>query len=138
MPDESTAPDPVALTRALGEAGLDESMGFLGPNVVYDASPCGLETVEGQEAVRAAWEAWQTNYADYEEEIEEIVDLGNGVVFAITRARGRLKGAQSSTGIESRMGLVIRWMDDKVACMTLYSDTNEARAAAERVALQRE
>jgi ketosteroid isomerase-like protein len=137
MSEESTTPDLVALTRALGEANLDETMAFLGPNAVYDASHTGMEIVEGREAVRTVMQGWQSNYDDYEEETEEILDLGNGVVLAITRSRGRLRDSQTSTRLESRMGLVIEWRGDKVARMTPYPDADEARAAAERLAVER-
>jgi len=54
MSEESTRPDPVTLTRGLGEAqGVDATMRFFGRASVYDMSPFGLHAFERADRVIA-------------------------------------------------------------------------------------
>jgi len=86
MSEESTRPDPVTLTRELGEAqGVDATMRFFGPGSVYDMSPVGLQAFEGAAAIRAFLEDWYGSYQEANDELREIVDFGNGVVFVSVR-----------------------------------------------------
>ena len=69
---------------------------------------------------------------------EELLDLGNGVVFALVRQAGRPIGA---TGyVRQREGWVWVWVEGLIASVTAYpeADIDEARAAAERLAEERE
>jgi ketosteroid isomerase-like protein len=60
MPEESTTPDPVELTRRTFEVGnrrdFDAVVSFWRPDYVWDLSPMGLGIYEGAEAIRAFFE----------------------------------------------------------------------------------
>src|SRR5437870_3291045 len=84
MPEKSTTPDLVELTRELGEArGVELTMRFYGPSAVYDMSRVGLGTFEGRPAIRRFLGDWLSSYEDTEDDLQEITDLGNGIVFAL-------------------------------------------------------
>ena len=99
MSEESTTPDLVELTRRFVEAwnrrDLDAWMGFFAPDAVWEV--VALDTsVEGVAAIRSFGEEWLVAFAEYAVQPEEILDLGNGVVFAGTRQT--LRAARSSGG----------------------------------------
>ena len=90
---------------------------------------------EGQAAVRGFFEDWSSSYSDIEWEAEEIRDLGNGVAFAVILQKGRVAG--SSGSVQLRYGAVTEWVDGLIVRNTTYTDIDEARAAAERLAEER-
>jgi ketosteroid isomerase-like protein len=139
MAEESTAPDLVELVRRSVEAAdkrdLDAHMAFYAPDAVWDASPMGIGTFEGQAAMRGFWEDWLSSYEGWELQTVEVQELGNGVTFAVLDQRGRLVG--SSGEIELRYASVTEWEDGKIVRITNYTDIDEARAAAERLAEER-
>jgi hypothetical protein len=68
-------------------------------------------------------------------EAEEILDLGNGVTFAVLTLRGHLVG---SGDVGLRYAAVTAWVEGAVARDTNYTDIDdETRAAAERLAQSR-
>jgi ketosteroid isomerase-like protein len=137
--EDSTPLDLVELVRrSVEEAGkgdLDAHMAFYAPDAVWDASPMGIGTFEGQAAMRGFWEDWLSSYEGWELQLVEVQDLGNGVTFGVLDQRGRLAG--SSGEIELCYGSVTEWEDGKIARITNYIDIDEARAAAERLAQER-
>jgi ketosteroid isomerase-like protein len=139
MAEESTAPDLVELVRRSVEAAdkrdLDAHMDFYAPDAVWDASPMGIGTFEGQAAMRGFWEDWLSSYEGWELQTVEVQDLGTGVTFAVLDQRGRLVG--SSGEIELRYAAVTEWEDGKIARITNYTDIDKARADAERLAQER-
>jgi len=139
MSEASTTPDLVELVRrsveAAGKRDLDAHMAFYAPDAVWDASPMGIGTFEGQAAMRGFWEDWLSSYEDWELQTVEVQDLGNGVTFAVLDQRGRL--VDSSGEIELRYASVIEWENGKIARITNYTDIDEARATAERLAQER-
>ena len=139
MSEASTTPDLVELVRrsveAAGKRDLDAHMAFYAPNAVWDASPMGIGTFEGQAAMRGFWEDWLSSYEDWELQTVEVQCLGNGVTFAVLDQRGRL--VDSSGEIELRYAAVTEWEDGKIARITNYTDIDEARATAERLAQER-
>jgi ketosteroid isomerase-like protein len=140
MPEESTTPDLMELQNRFTEAAhrrdLDAIMAFYAPDAVYDMSPMGMGVFEGQAAARGFLEDWFASYEEYEFEAEEILDLGNGVVFRVLIQKGRPVG--SSGEVELRYAAVAVWEDGKIARMTNYTDIDEARAVAERLAKERD
>ena len=141
MSGESTTPDLVELVRGSFEAAdrrdFDALMIFYAPDAVWDMSPFGMGTFEGLAAIRGFFEDWMRAYEEYEMEPEEILDLGNGVGFVVTRLTGRPVGAAS--GLTRRRPLAFVWVEGLVARVTApSSDIDEARAAAERLAESRE
>ena len=138
--EESTTPDLVELMRGNMEAGsrgdLDTAMTFYAPDAVWDTSPMGLGVYEGQPAIRLFFEDWLTAYDEFEIEPEEICDLGHGVVFVAISQNARLVGSPGR--VQVRYAAVAIWAGRVIVRLTHYSDIDEARAAAERLANERE
>jgi ketosteroid isomerase-like protein len=136
MPEESTTPDLAELARRSVEVeDLEAALSFYAPHAVWDASPWGMGVFEGQAAVRGFFEDWRSSYSDIERKAEEIRDLGNGVAFAVILQKGRVAG--SSGSVQLRYAAVMEWADGLIVRNTTYTDIDEARAAAERLAEER-
>ena len=140
MSEESTTPDVVELVRgqwkAVNRRDLDALMSLCPPDGVYDPSPNGLGVFEGPVAIRGFIEEWWGAFEELRYELEEVLDLGNSVVFAVVRQDARPAG---STGhVRAREAYVYEWVDGMIARVTIYLDIDEARAAAERLAEERE
>jgi len=139
MPEEPPTPGPVELTRralACADTGdIRAIMDFVGPHSVWDASPWAFGTYEGRTAIRRFLEDWIGSFADYRRETEEVLDLGNGVVYAVTLTRGR--PASRRDEIRLRGASVCVWADGVAMRVTFYRDPDEGRAAAERLAESR-
>ncbi len=110
-------------------------MSVFAPDAVYDASRDGLGVYEGPAAIRGLIGGWWGAFEDFQLTQEEFLDLGSGVGFAVLRHDGRPAG---STGhVTTRQAYVFVLVAGSVARMTVYSDIDEARAAAERLAEER-
>jgi hypothetical protein len=72
---------------------------------------------------------------EFHGDVEEIIDLGNGVVFAVDIYRGPPVG--SSAEVRFRFATVAMWAEGLIERTTHYDDIDEARAAAERLAEER-
>jgi ketosteroid isomerase-like protein len=139
MSEESTTPDLVELARStidrFARGDLDGTMSVYGPDSVWDTSPAGMGTFQGLAAIRGFLEDWMAAYEEYEIDAEEILDLGNGVTFAVLNQRGRPVG--SSGEVQVRSASVSVWTKGLVERVTNYPDIDVARAAAERLAEER-
>ena len=141
MPEESTTPDLVELVRRsalpLTVRDYDAAMRFWAPNGVLALSATALGTYEGHAAIRALSEEWVSAYDDVQFEFEEVRDLGNGVVFAVPVLNARLAG--STRLVQGRWAAVSIWSDGLIERLTTYyyTDLDEARAAAVRLAPER-
>jgi ketosteroid isomerase-like protein len=140
MSEESTTPDLVELVRRQWEAvnrqDLDALVSLCPPDGIYDPSPNGLGVFEGPAAIRGFLEDWWGAFEELRFELEEVLDLGNGVVFAVVLQAARPAG---STGfVRAREAYVYEWVDGLIARVTIYLDIDEARAVAERFAEERE
>lgn len=139
MSQESSTPDAVWLVRqswdAMSRGDVDAVISILSPAAVYDLSDAGLETLEGQEAIRRFLEDWHRSYEDYRFEEEEILDLGHGVVLTVARENARLVGGKGR--VETRVAQVSISANGKVEWVKAFLDADEARAAAERLAQER-
>jgi ketosteroid isomerase-like protein len=139
MPEEATTPDLVELTRRAYESfsrrDVDAVMRYYDRDVVFDLSPAGLGSYEGQAAVRGFFEDWLDAYEEFEFELEQILDLGNGVVFAAGRQKAR--PAHSTGNVQMHHGNVAVWVEGLLTRITHYNDIDEACAAAERLAQER-
>jgi ketosteroid isomerase-like protein len=91
-----------------------------------------LGTFDGIAAVRGVFEDWISSYEEFEVVAEEIVDLGNGVTYAILRQRGRLVG--SSGEVRLRFASVGHTVDGLFVRVTNRPDIDQARADAKRLA----
>jgi ketosteroid isomerase-like protein len=140
MPEHRATQDVAALTRAFGKVAgdVDGEMTFYGARPVYDLSPMGIGVYEGRAAIRAFLAGWMTSYEAYEEEMQEVIDLGNGVAFAAVRESAVPLGSTAQARVQSVYGFAIVWVDGKIARIIAYPNANEARAAAELLAEERE
>jgi ketosteroid isomerase-like protein len=77
------------------------------------------------------------SYEEEEDQPETVVDLGNGVIHAVVRGQGRPSGSPSGARVQARRGVVILWSDELIQRVTVYTDVDESRAAADRLAAER-
>lgn len=122
-----------ALLEAGNRRDLDAVMSFFAPDAVWGGRELG--DVEGIAAIRGFFEDFIAAYEEYGIEREEILDLGNGVVFGVVVQQGRLAG--STAHVHARLALVTTWVDGLIERNTNYTDIDEGRAAAERLAQER-
>jgi ketosteroid isomerase-like protein len=139
MPDESTTPDPVALTRlafeAVNQGDIDAVMSFFASDAVLDGRVAG-DLFEGRAAIRGFLDDWFGSFADLRMEVEEFVVLDDGVVLVVVNQEGRPVGVDGQ--VHQREGWAIWWSADSlIVRLTVHTDIDEARAAAERLAESR-
>ena len=139
MLPEPTTPDPVTLARqgyeSMSRGDLDAVMNLFADNAVYDGSDAGIGTFEGAEAISGFVEDWRRSWEDYRYEEEELLDLGHGVVLSVIRESGRLVGGDGR--VEQRAAHVTTWANGKIEWFRHYTDPDDARAGAERIAEKR-
>jgi len=138
MPEEATTPDLVERMRevfeALSSRDFDALANLCAPDAVYESVAMGA-TFEGVAAIREFSEDMVGAYEGFDAQIEENVDLGKGIVLAVVNQRGRPAG--SSFEARMRYAAVGAWVEDLLVRITMYTDIDEARAAAERLAEER-
>jgi ketosteroid isomerase-like protein len=139
MSEESMTPDLVGLLRgnieAANERDFDSTLSYLAHNAVWDMSAVGLGSYHGLEAIRRFFADWLISYDEFEFEPEEILDFGKGVVLAVIRQSARPAG---STGqVHIRYAQLVVWTDGLIVRTAYYTEIDEARAAAERLAEER-
>ena len=141
MTEESTTPDLFEIRRRVFQAAsrgdLDEALSRwpLAPDAIWDDSALGLGTHEGLAAIRQHIEDWIGSYDEFEMVGEELCDLGNGVTFGVNFQKGRPTGA---TGyVQLRYASVTEWVEGRIKRFTIFTDIDEARATAERLAEER-
>jgi len=138
MPEKSTTPDLVELTRRIADAldrrDFEGFISFWTPDGAWEAQPLGIK-FDGAVAIRSFVEDWIGSYEEYENEMEEIDNLGDGVVFAVGRQHVRLVG--STATMQERWAYTVVWAEGKIVQLTAYLDVDQARAAAERLVEER-
>ena len=138
MSQESTTPDLVERWRqAAGAAGrrdFDAAMGIFAPDAVWEVQPLGISH-RGAPAIRSFLEDWLGSYEHYEDDQEKALDLGNGVVFVVSRLDARPVGSPGR--VQERWSFTVLWVAGTVVRVTGRNDINEARADAERLAEER-
>ena len=144
MPDEATTPDlEEAFRRALeafNRGDIDAAVSIWAPDAVYDLAEGRFAVVEGdsvtgRDSIRKLWEGLSASFDAAEFNSEEFIDLGDGVTFGVVTMRGKPLGGSGFVAI--RFGFVSSWRDGRVARARNYTDIDEARAAAERLAQER-
>jgi ketosteroid isomerase-like protein len=138
MSEESTTPDLVALMRRWFEAAnrrdVDSAGSFYAPDAVYVSVGMGA-SFEGVAAIREFLGDFVGAYDEFGVEVEEILALGNGVTLAVVNQKGR---PHSSSGeVQMRYASVAIWVEGMIERFTSYTDIDEARADAERLAEER-
>jgi hypothetical protein len=140
MSEESTTPDLVELTRrqfeAVNRRDMDAVMSRFPPDGVYDTSPDGLIVYEGPAAIRGFIGEWWDAFEELALEPEDVLDLGHGIVFSVVCQSAR--PANSTARMQRREAYVLEWVEDMTRRVTVYTDIEEGRAAAERLAAERE
>jgi ketosteroid isomerase-like protein len=136
MSEEPARFDPVELVRKQLEAAdrgdLDGVMRSVAEEAVLDGR---ADLVEGRAAIRGFLDEWFEAYDELDYELEEVSHLGGGVVFAVVIQDGRLVGSDGH--IRQREGWVYLFAGGSITRLTTY-EVDEARAAAERLAAERE
>jgi ketosteroid isomerase-like protein len=139
MSDEATTPDLVELTRRQFEAAnrrdMDAVMRGCTPDCVYDTSPDGMGLYEGPAAIRAFLSGWWDAFEELALEPEDVFDLGYGIVLSVVCQMGR--PANSTGRLQRREAYVVDWVEEMIRRVTVYTDIEEGRAAAERLAEER-
>ena len=141
MPEGASTPDLVELAQrafdATNEGDLDTLVSLYSPDVVWDSGSPDLvgERFEGRVALRGFFEEWFRTLEDMEVEPAEIRDVGNGVTLSQFLQRGRPHG--STLTLESRLAMVSIWADGFIRENRVFTDIDEARAAAEQLAEDR-
>ena len=140
MPGESTTPVlEEALRRgveALNRRDFDAAGAVtFSRDGVWDMSVLGVGAFTGHEAIRGFFEDWFGAYEHCEVQLDEYNDLGRDVTFGVHLQRGTPRAASGS--LEFRYATVYTWRDGLIARATTYTDIDEARAAAERLAQER-
>ena len=88
---------------------------------------------EGRAAIRDFLDDWFGSYAELRMEVEESVVLDDGVVLAVVTQEGRPAGVDGRVHV--REGWALCWSaDGLLARLMTYTDIDEARAAAGRLA----
>ena len=118
--------------EALDRGDLDGVMSSVAEDGVLDGR---ADLIEGRAAIRGFLEEWFRAYEELDFELEEVSDLGAGVVFAVVIQDGRLVGSDGH--LRQREGWVYLWVGGSIARLTT-SEVDQARAAAERLAEERE
>jgi len=139
MTEESTTPDLVELTRQAVEAvnrrDMDALMSRVPPDSVYDTLPAGLMVHEGPAAIGAFIGEWWDAFEELRLTPEEVFDLGHGIVLAVVCQDAR--PVNSTSPVRRREAYVLEWVGDMIRRTTVYTDTDEARAYAQRLAVER-
>ena len=139
MSEESTTPDLVELVRRAYEASsrreLDAMMSFYGPNSVWDVAPLGLGVYDGAAAIRGFFEDWMAPSRSLRLRQRRLSTSAAG-----SRLRSSSKAAvrSSDSYVRWRFAAVTKWVDGIAARTTNYTDMDEARTAAERLAEERQ
>jgi ketosteroid isomerase-like protein len=137
MPKDSTSPDLVELTRRSLEVGalrdIDAGIGFFGRDAVWEVPALGTSLV-GLTAIRGFLEDWLRAFEEFEIELKEVLDLGNGVVFAVVQTDALPLGGASRTRLREVFVYVVVWREGKVSRVTVYPDIDGARTAAKHLA----
>jgi uncharacterized protein (TIGR02246 family) len=136
----SASPELVELVgrwlEAWNRRDVDGVIALMAPDAVWDAVGVGYEHLRGHAAIRAFIEAWLSPYDEFTLEPVELLALGNGVALVVLDSTGRLAG--SSGTVEVRFAFAGVYDPDRILSVTGYTDVEEARTAATRLARERE
>jgi ketosteroid isomerase-like protein len=135
MSEEPTTPDLEELMRhVLQGSDVDSVLEYFAPDAIYESENLGSR-FEGVPAIRSFIEGWFGSYDDYAVRIEDHRNVGNGVTLTVSVARGRPVG--SSGYVAFRHATVSVWIEGRITRLMTYTDIDQARAAAERLAQER-
>jgi ketosteroid isomerase-like protein len=105
--------------------------GSLGPDFVWDMSAFhgwpGETTYHGPNGFMDFFRDWVGAYEEWTQDLERVIDAGGERVVAMTKQRGRLRGA--TTWVEMRYGIVYAVKGGQIQRAEAYSDQKEALEA---------
>ena len=138
MAEESTTPDLVELWQESADAAdrrdFDTAMRYFPADALWEVRPLGI-SFKRAPPIRSFLEDWVGSYEEYEYEQEEALDLGNGVVFVVSRLDARPVGSLGR--VQERWAFTFVWTAGMIVRLTGHTDIDEARAAAERLVKER-
>jgi hypothetical protein len=137
MSEQSTTPDLVELTRRSLEAGLkeiDTGMRSFARDAVWEVPALGTR-LEGVEAIRGFLVDWRGAFAEFEIDLQEVLNMGNGVVLTSTQSNAILQGG--AMPLQQLFAYVAVWIQGEISRVTVYTDIDEARAAAKQLVEER-
>jgi ketosteroid isomerase-like protein len=108
---------------------------FYGPESVFDMAPWGLGTHVGLPAIRAFFEDWIGSFEEFAMAADEVIDLGNGVVFAVATQVALSAGSYSPLRLQH--AAVSVWEDGVISHVVNYPDIEAAREIAGELAASR-
>ena len=111
-------------------------MSFYRPDAVFDLSSGGQGVFRGRTAIQEFMEDWFRPYDRIATDLEAVVQLGSGVTCTVVTQKGRL--ADGGGEVAVHYAVVNVWVDGLIERSVNYTDIDEARAAAERLAEERE
>jgi ketosteroid isomerase-like protein len=103
---------------------------FIAPDIVWctSAEDPDAGTHEGHEAFRRYIEQWMDSFDGLHAEVEELIDAGNGRVFAWARWTGR--GRTSGVDADWHLAIIYTLRDGKISRGEEYFDRGDALRAA--------
>lgn len=135
MSEESTRPDLVAAVTGNFEAAergdFDAVFRAYAPDCIWESED-GMTHAVGASQVRGFWERYAAMFEDSTINVETVVDLGNGVVYAVYQGQGRLPGDKGI--LTARGAYVFVWREGMITRVIACQDNDTALTAAERVA----
>jgi len=139
MTEQPTTPDLAEIRRWAEADSYEEFAAFIeryyAADAVWDMGDVGLGPFGGLAAILVFLKEYWSMWEEHHHYLEDTVYLGHGVGYAVIREDGRMKG--SDAPVEARNAWVSIWDHGKVVRNTLYTDVDQARAAAERLAQER-
>ena len=137
MPEESATPDLVERVRtgleAFGRGDFDRALTFFARDAVWHSA--GGEVFEGIAAIRGFVEELYNHFESFAIEVEDVRDLGGEVLLAVNTMSGHPLGSLGE--VRQRGAFVYEVKAGFAVRGTAYTDIDEARAAAERLAEER-
>ena len=138
MTEESTTPDLEELVQRVVDAvharDFDAVQSAYAPNAVLDILQLGA-TFEGRLAIRGFYEEWAATFPGWKQEVQEILDLGDGMGIAVVAQAGH--PGDSAGWVKQRYAAVATLAAGLIERQSNYTDIDEARAGAERLARER-
>jgi ketosteroid isomerase-like protein len=123
------------LADAINARDFDVAVSFYTPDAVFQPRTGVVGALRGRGAIRGFFEEWYGAYEEFVAEFDEVREFGHGLTSAVLSQRGRLPG--TTNWVSDRYTLVATWTDGLIERVTNYSDIDEARADAERLAQER-
>ena len=139
MSKEPATPDLVELARRAFQPTASRDVGgimsFYRHDAVFDLSAGGLGVFRGRTAIQEFMEDWFRPYDRIATDLDAVVQIGSGVTFTVVTQKGRL--ADGGGEVAVHYAVVNVWVDGLIERTVNYTDIDEARAAAERLAEER-